>query len=177
MKFEKSILAMMLVTALSACTFDGENGTDGANGAPGIDGADGANGDNAPTSLTIALVGRAVLNSQDPEGAAEIVDFQKSKNWLYAINSSLSSAVVEIIDASTIDGNALTPDAEGVVNTTNLSPAITLDLTATTGLTGDANSIAIDNTNELLAVAIASGTAGINGHISFFELLDFKIRL
>ncbi|MGB1263878.1 MAG: choice-of-anchor I family protein, partial [Cognaticolwellia sp.] len=191
MNFEKSIVALMLVSALSACTFDGENGVDGTNGVPGMDGAvgpagangidgingtngpmgaDGPTGDKAPTSLTVELVGRAVLNSQDPEGAAEIVDFQKSKNWIYAINSSLSPAVVEIIDTNAFDANTLTPDAEGIVNNTNLSPAITLDLSATTSLTGDANSIAIDNNNDLLAVAIASGTAGVNGHIAFFDI-------
>lgn len=173
MKFEKSMLALVLISALSACTFDGDDGPNGENGQAGIDGSNGShgeNGQNAPTSLMVNLVGRAVLNSQDPEGAAEIVDFQKSKNWIYAINSSISPAVVEIIDANAIDANALTADAEGVFNNTNLTPTITLDLPATTNLTGDANSIAIDNNNELLAVAIASGTVGTNGHIAFFDI-------
>lgn len=176
MKFEKSILALVLITALSACTFDGDEGKSGDNGQPGASGVDGTNGNDgidgqdAPTSLAINLVGRAVLNSQAPEGAAEIVDFQKSKNWIYAINSSISPAVVEIIDANTIDANALAADAEGIINNTNLTPAITLNLSTTANLTGDANSIAVDNNNELLAVAIATGTAGTNGHIAFFDI-------
>ena len=68
------------------------------------------------------------------------------------------------------NSEALTPDAEGVVNNTNLVPTITLNLPAATGLNGDANSIAIDNNNELLAVAIASGNVGVNGHIAFFDI-------
>ena len=35
----------------------------------------------------ISLVGRAVLNAQSPEGAAEIVAYQAAKQWIYAINS------------------------------------------------------------------------------------------
>ena len=179
MKFEKSIIALVLITTLSACNFDGDKGAagdtgqsgiDGTNGSDGTNGTDGTNGQNATTSLGFSLIGRSVLNAQAPEGAAEIVDFQKSKNWLYAINSSVSPAVVEIIDISNISPEALTADAEGVVTNSNLTPAITLDLASTANLTGDANSIAIDDNNELLAVAMASGTPGTNGHIAFFDI-------
>ena len=58
MKFEKSILALMLITTLSACTFDGENGAAGGDGA---DGNKGSNGLDAPSSLSIELVARSVL--------------------------------------------------------------------------------------------------------------------
>lgn len=158
MKFEKSILALMVITTLSACTFDGD------------DGAAGSDGEGVPNSLSIALVARSVLNAQSSEGAAEIVDYQKSTKWIYAINSSVSPAVIEIIDATSFHSDALTVNAEGVVNNANLMPTITLNLPVTTGLNGDANSIAIDNNNELLAVAMASGIAGVNGHISFFDI-------
>ena len=173
MKFEKSIVALLLVSTLSACTLDGDNGDNGiagVNGTNGTDGTNGLDGLNAPTSLDINLIGRTVLNAEDPEGSAEIVDFQKSKNWIYAINSSVSPAVVEIIDASTIEANILTSDAEGIVNNTNLTVAITLDLSVTANLSGDANSIAIDNNNELLAVAVSSGVPGVNGHIAFYDI-------
>lgn len=173
MKLSKLLIAMSLVGLVSACTFDGDdgaagtNGTDGSNGQNGIDGNNGAN---APTGLAISLVGRAVLNAQSPEGAAEIVSYQTSKNWIYAINSSVKPAVVEVIDANTLDGNALVTDAEGVVTDTNLTSIYTLNLPDTAGLNGDANSIAVDNNNELLAVAIASGSAGVNGHIAFYDI-------
>ena len=170
MKLNQSILAAILISTISACALDGDNGKQGETGNPGVDGINGTNGENAPTSLAINLVARSVLNAQSPEGAAEIVDFQQSKGFIYAINSSISPAVIEVIDANTISSATLEKDAEGVVNNTNLSPVLTLDLSETTQLTGDANSIAIDNHNELLAVAIASGTPGENGHIAFFDI-------
>jgi len=173
MTFKHSLLALSIMTLLSACSLEGDDGKQGAvgqDGSNGVDGTNGSDGADAPTSLAVSLIGRSVLNAEDPEGAAEIVGFQASKNWIYAVNSSVSPAVVEVIDATTIDRDALTADAEGVISNTNLSSAITLDLVATTGLTGDANSIAVDDNNELLAVAMASGTPGVNGHISFFDI-------
>lgn len=170
MKFTKSLTTLALLTTLTACTFDGDDGGQGDIGPIGISGTDGTNGKDAITSLIIELVGRSVLNAQAPEGAAEIVDFQKSTNSIYAINSSVSPAVVEVIDANSIDKNELTADAEGVINNTNLTASITLNLSQTANLTGDANSIAIDNNNELLAVAVSSGSAGVNGHIAFFDI-------
>ncbi|SFD78120.1 choice-of-anchor I family protein [Pseudoalteromonas denitrificans] len=167
MNFKRTLVAVSLLTLLSACDLDGD---DGKQGPEGIEGTHGSNGVNAPTSLNIELIGRTVLNAQAPEGAAEIVSFQKSKKLIYAINSSVKPAVVEIIDANNIDANVLTKNSEGVVTNANLSSTITLNLVATTGLNGDANSIAIDNNNALLAVAIASGTPGINGHIAFFDI-------
>lgn len=173
MKLSKLLIAMSLVGMVSACTFDGDEGTAGTNGIDGSNGQngiDGTNGADAPTGLAISLVGRAVLNAQSPEGAAEIVTYQTSKNWIYAINSSVKPAVVEVIDANTLDGSALATDAEGIVTGTNLTSIYTLNLPDTAGLEGDANSIAVDNNNELLAVAIASGSAGINGHIAFYDI-------
>lgn len=176
MNFKRTLITISLLAVLSACDLDGDDGKQGAagqngmDGTNGIDGTNGADGKDAPTSLVIKLVGRSVLNAADPEGAAEIVSFQKSKNWIYAVNSSVKPAVIEIIDATTIDASALTADAEGVITNTNLSPALTLNLVTTTGIDGDANSIAVDNNNELLAVAMASGTPGMNGHVSFFDI-------
>ena len=173
MKFEKSILTLLLISSLSGCLSDGENGAAGRDGLPGVDGTSGINGVNgqdAPSSLSIQLVARTVLNAQAPEGAAEIVDFQKSTKWIYAINSSVSPAVVEIIDSNDFDTDELSVDTEGVIGGSNLPSVMTINLAETTGLNGDANSIAIDNNNELLAVAIASGNTGVNGHIAFFNI-------
>ncbi|MUH71208.1 choice-of-anchor I family protein [Psychrosphaera haliotis] len=176
MKQAKSLIMVALFTALTGCDLDGsdgENGVSGTNGTNGIDGVNGVNGEagkDAPTSLTSTLVARAVLNANSPEGAAEIVAFQKSTKWIYAINSSVSPAVVEVLDTNDLDPNALTKDAEGVVTNTNLTSAITVNLSDTATLDGDANSIAVDDVNELLAVAVASGTPGVNGHIAFYDI-------
>ena len=168
---KKSIIALSLLSILTGCSLDGDDGQSGAQGLQGVQGTageNGINGTNANSALTISLVGRAVLNAQSPEGAAEIVAYQASKKWIYAINSSGDAAVVNIIPADTFDKAALVQDNEGIVNTTNLSTAITLTLNDNTP--GDANSIAIDENNQLLAVAMAAKNVGEMGQVAFYDI-------
>ena len=86
----KSIIAFSLLSLLTGCSLDGDDGQDdgqdGAQGVQGTAGNNGENGTNANSALNINLIGRAVLNAQSPEGAAEIVAYQASKKWIYAIN-------------------------------------------------------------------------------------------
>ncbi|MBE0420065.1 MULTISPECIES: choice-of-anchor I family protein [Pseudoalteromonas] len=169
--FKKSIIALSLLSILTGCSLDGDDGQDGAQGIQGEQGAagdNGINGTNANTALNISLVGRAVLNVESPEGAAEIVAYQASKQWIYAINSSGESAVVNIIPANMFDTAALVQDNEGIVSATNLTSAITLTLNDETP--GDANSLAIDENNQLLAVAMAAEEVGAAGHIAFYDI-------
>lgn len=168
---KRSLIALSLISILTGCSLDGDDGQDGTQGIQGDQGTtgqDGTNGTNANSALNISLVGRAVLNAQSPEGAAEIVAYQASKKWIYAINSSGDEAVVNIIPADTFDTAALVQDNEGIVNATNLTSAITLTLNDSTP--GDANSIAIDETNQLLAVAMAAKTVGEAGQIAFYNI-------
>ncbi|MBW4968048.1 choice-of-anchor I family protein [Pseudoalteromonas sp. CR1] len=168
---KKSIIALSLLSILTGCSLDGDDGQSGAQGLQGVQGTageNGINGTNANSALTISLVGRAVLNAQSPEGAAEIVAYQASKKWIYAINSSGDTAVVNIIPADTFDTAALAQDNEGIVNTTNLSTAITLTLNDNTP--GEANSIAIDENNQLLAVAMAAKNVGEMGQVAFYDI-------
>jgi len=164
----KSIIALSLLSLLTGCSLDGDDGQDGAQGVQGTAGNNGENGTNANSALNINLIGRAVLNAQSPEGAAEIVDYQASKKWIYAINSSGDEAVVNIIPADTFDTAALVKDNEGIVTATNLASAITLSLNENTP--GDANSIAIDANNQLLAVAMAATNVGEAGQIAFYDI-------
>ncbi|WP_064663318.1 choice-of-anchor I family protein [Pseudoalteromonas sp. MQS005] len=164
----KSIIALSLLSLLTGCSLDGDDGQDGAQGVQGTAGNNGENGTNANSALNINLIGRAVLNAQSPEGAAEIVAYQASKKWIYAINSSGDKAVVNIIPADTFDTAALVKDNEGIVNATNLASAITLSLNENTP--GDANSIAIDANNQLLAVAMAATSVGEAGQIAFYNI-------
>ena len=180
---KRSIIALSLLTILSGCSLDGDdgkdglqgeqgpagqNGTDGVNGTDGTNGNDGANGTDANAALTINLIGRAVLNAESPEGAAEIVAYQASKQRIFAINSSGDSAVVNIMKADSFDRAALVKDNEGVINGTNLTSEITLALNEHS--VGDANSIAIDANNELLAVAMAASNTGDAGLIAFYDI-------
>jgi len=164
----KSIIAFSLLSLLTGCSLDGDDGQDGAQGVQGTAGNNGENGTNANSALNINLIGRAVLNAQSPEGAAEIVAYQASKKWIYAINSSGDKAVVNIIPADTFDTAALVKDNEGIVTATNLASAITLSLNENTP--GDANSIAIDANNQLLAVAMAATNVGEAGQIAFYNI-------
>ena len=164
----KSIIAFSLLSLLTGCSLDGDDGQNGAQGVQGTAGNNGENGTNANSALNINLIGRAVLNAQSPEGAAEIVAYQASKKWIYAINSSGDEAVVNIIPADTFDTAALVKDNEGIVNATNLASAITLSLNENTP--GDANSIAIDANNQLLAVAMAAKNVGEAGQIAFYNI-------
>ncbi|AWB67975.1 alkaline phosphatase [Saccharobesus litoralis] len=121
-----------------------------------------------PVAIEMELVGRAVLNVQDPEGAAEIVQYQKSTGYIYAVNSSTDDVTVEIIDANNIDKSALTKNGEGVVTNTNLTVMSTIKVSDNTA--GDANSIAISDERELLAVAMAADAVDANGYIAFYDI-------
>ena len=169
--FKKSIIALSLISVLTGCSLDGDdgqNGSQGLQGEQGTTGANGINGVNANSVLNISLVGRGVLNAQSPEGAAEIVAYQASKKWIYAINSSGDDAVINILPADTFDTAALVKDNEGVISATNLTSVITLSLNEHTQ--GDANSIAIDENNNLLAVAMAAKSTGDAGQIAFYDI-------
>ncbi|MEN8637899.1 choice-of-anchor I family protein [Pseudoalteromonas distincta] len=169
--FKRSIIALSLISVLTGCSLDGDDGQSGSQGLQGeqgTDGINGLNGINANSALNINLVGRGVLNAQSPEGAAEIVAYQASKKWIYAINSSGDDAVVNILPADTFDTAALVKDNEGVISATNLTSVITLPLNEHTQ--GDANSIAIDENNNLLAVAMAAESTGDEGQIAFYDI-------
>ena len=157
-----------MLSLLTGCSLDGDDGQDGTQGIEGTAGNNGENGTNANSALNINLIGRAVLNAQSPEGAAEIVAYQASKKWIYAINSSGDEAVVNIIPADTFDTAALVKDNEGIISATNLASAITLSLNENTP--GDANSIAIDANKQLLAVAMAATNVGEAGQIAFYNI-------
>ncbi|MDT0605118.1 choice-of-anchor I family protein [Thalassotalea castellviae] len=168
-------LAGLLLVSLTAC--DGDDGKDGATGSTGLTGEQGTQGEqgvagedgkNATNSLTTSLVARAVLNVESPEGAAEIVQYQQSTGWIYAINSSGEKATVDVLDLNNIDPAALTKDSEGVVTNTNMTSVMQLDLSVNTA--GDANSVAISNTLNMMAVAMAAEETGDLGFIAFYDI-------
>ncbi|MCF6440203.1 choice-of-anchor I family protein [Pseudoalteromonas luteoviolacea] len=185
----KQLVIPLLISALLAgCTFDGEdgrNGVDGKNGSngqigetgstgdkgdngePGTNGVDGAPGLDSLQQITPKLIGRAVLNAESPEGAAEIVAYHAQGQRIFALNSSSSPATIEIINIADMDPQTLTNNAEGVVTNTNLQSNASINLSEFE--TGDANSLAIHD--NLLAVAIAKDT-GQSGKIVFFDIAN-----
>lgn len=158
--------AMLLIGALAAC--NGDDGVDGSVGQNGENGENGVDGQNSTTGLDISLAYRAVLGAESPEGAAEIVQYQKSTGYIYALNSSGDKATIEILDINNASAGALVADSENVVNNTNLPILSTLNLGDNTA--GDANSIAISDELELLAVAMAATTKTDIGYVAFYDI-------
>lgn len=162
-------LAGLLLASLTACNGDdGKDGTVGTIGAQGEQGSAGTDGKDATPSLSTTLIARAVLNAESPEGAAEIVQYQQSTGWVYAINSSGDKATVDILDLNNADPAVLTKDSEGIVTNTNMSSVMQIDLSANTA--GDANSISISNTLNMMAVAMAAEETGDLGYIAFYDI-------
>ncbi|WP_318522406.1 choice-of-anchor I family protein [Photobacterium leiognathi] len=120
----------------------------------------------------INLIGRALLNAQSPEGAAEIVAYQNSKKRIFAINGSGKTSTVEIIDATKFNVSDLKQSAKGVTNNSNLSSVYTINLAEHTK--GNANSIAIAEKHALAAVAIAADKTGEKGSIAFYDISGDK---
>ena len=175
-KFMLSAIAGVLIAALTACDDgkDGANGEQGltgqigAQGPAGADGQNGSDGKNVFAGINSQLIARAVLNTESPEGAAEIVQYQKSTGYIYAINSSGEKATVEVLSMENADPAALTADAEGIITNTNMAIMTTIDLSTNTA--GDANSIAISDELNLLAVAMAASDVAANGYIAFYDI-------
>ena len=152
------LLTFSLILALTACAHDeGEELALGPQDKPGTN-----------STISTKLVARAVLNAKSPEGAAEIVQYHQASGMIYAINSSGETATVELIHLANADPSLLSADSEGVVNNTNLHIADTLSLSENTP--GDANSISISQSLNLLAVAITTKAVDANGHIAFYDI-------
>ncbi len=152
--FKHTILPLAVIASLSACNLDNTNKDE--------------NNSVEQQSLSINLVGRSVLNVESPEGAAEIVAYHKASQNIYAVNSSGDTATVEILDGKNMNPDALTEDAEGIITNTNLS--ILQTIAVSEDVEGDANSIAIDDNNNLLAVAMAAKETGQPGYIAFYDI-------
>ncbi len=174
--FKRAAVAVALTAALSACSLDGDDGQDGATGpqgpqgetgAPGTDGTAGTDGADATLGVSMSVVGRALLNPEDPEGAAEIVQFHAATQTIYAINSAASVPTVEMIDVSGLSADAL---ANPLTDTNLTSVALTLE-TQANGIALDApNSIAI--AGDWMAVAVAADAHADNGVVLFYNGLN-----
>ena len=173
-KFKISLLAIAMGFVLTGCGLDGDDGAvgeagsqgpqgePGANGTDGADGQDaqdGQSGQDASTGVTLSLVARAFLGAQ---GSAEIVQYHKESQTIYATNSATNS--IAIIAAGSITSAELT----NPINSTNLTIAsINLPATVGTVALGQVTSIAISG--DLLAVAVPAATKTDNGFILFYN--------
>jgi hypothetical protein len=162
---------------LTGCGLDGDDGdageagTQGPQGDAGIDGGNGENGQNgqngldgqdASTGVSLSLVARASLGAQ---GAAEIVQYHKATQTIYATNSATNS--IAIIAA----GSITSAELSNPINFINLVVS-SINLPATVGTVplGNVTSIAIFG--DLLAVAVPAATKTDNGFVLFYNGLD-----
>lgn len=159
---KKQFILPILATSLLAGCINSEEQTIAASTAQPVDYI------KSEQTLQINLVGRALLNAESPEGAAEIVQYHQATNRTYAINSSGKVATVDIIDLNNINPDLLQTNKEGVVTNSNLQVLGAIDLTKHS--TGDANSIAISQSLNMLAVAIAAPEVGEKGVIAFYDI-------
>ena len=171
MSLKKTIIAVSLVSALSACQFDGDNGAQGEIGSTGPQGVAGAS---AIKNVRVEVVGRFSAGGSDIAGksAAEIVQFHQESNSAFAVNSAKNQ--IEVINLSNLPttevGNPITNTSLSSVTFTfpdEVEVALVNNQVETISL-GAANSIAIyENT---LAIAIEATDKTQNGAVLFYQL-------
>ncbi len=169
----KSAIAIAISFSLTGCFLEGDDGPQGTSGqqgdtgSQGAPGQNGANGQNATLGVALKLIGRAQLNPEDPEGAAEIVQFHAESSTIYAINSAADEPTVEMIDASSLTSEILS----NALNTSNMNTApLVLESEANGIALGGPNSIAVKG--DLMAVAVEAATHAENGVILFYTGLN-----
>jgi len=171
--YTKVTLALAVSLSLTGCFLEGDDGEVGAIGTQGIagtDGAggtDGANGIDANASITLDLVGRIQLNSDDPEGAAEIVQFHSASSTIYAINSAADEPTIEIIDASTLTTDVL---ANPLSSENLTSIALVLPTEQNSVQLSGPTSVAVSG--NWMAVAMPAADKATNGMVLFYNGLD-----
>lgn len=180
MSIRKTVIALSIISVLSACQFEGDKGDKGeigATGSQGIQGEQGEhglNGESSTSKVKVEVVGRFSAGGSEIAGksAAEIVQFHQVSNSAFAVNSALNQ--IEVINLANLPttevGNPITdtslsstaftfPNQVTVLLPNNTNETITL---------GAANSIAIfENT---LAIAVEADEKTNAGAVLFYQL-------
>ena len=171
---KRSLLALSIVSILSGCALEGDDGAAGATGATGPTGQTGQTGQpgkDLPRELNIDVVGRFNTGIYG-KSAAEIVQFHKASNSAFAINAAENR--IEVISLANLPiaavGNGITDDSLSSVPFT-FPDSVTVkssDGTDVTVALGEANSIAIYG--DMLAIAVAAPLKTDNGAVLFYSL-------
>ncbi|MBU2115142.1 MAG: choice-of-anchor I family protein [Gammaproteobacteria bacterium] len=171
---KRSLLALSIVSILSGCALEGDDGAAGATGATGPTGQTGQTGQpgkDLPRELNIDVVGRFNTGIYG-KSAAEIVQFHKASNSAFAINAAENR--IEVISLANLPiaavGNGITDDSLSSVpftfaNSVSVKDAQGNDVTLALG---EANSIAIYD--DMLAIAVAAPLKTDNGAVLFYSL-------
>lgn len=168
---KRSLLALSIVSILSGCALEGDDGAAGATGPTGQTGQTGQPGKDLPRELNIDVVGRFNTGIYG-KSAAEIVQFHKASNSAFAINAAENR--IEVISLANLPiaavGNGITDDSLGSVpftfaNSVSVKDGQGNDVTVPLG---EANSIAIYG--DMLAIAVAAPVKTDNGAVLFYSL-------
>jgi hypothetical protein len=183
MSIKKTIIAISLVSALSACQSDGDNGAQGDVGITGPQGdvgitgpqgSQGIAGENTIKSVKVEVVGRFSAGGSDIAGksAAEIVQFHQTSNSAFAVNSATNQ--IEVINLTNLPttqvGNAVTDTSLSSIAFTffdEVEVALGNNQMETITL-GAANSITIFE--DTLAIAVEATDKTQNGAVLFYQL-------
>ncbi|MCW8866453.1 MAG: choice-of-anchor I family protein [Colwellia sp.] len=174
MSIKKSIIALSMISILSACQFDGDDGKQGEIGAQGQQGEQGIAGENAIQNVSVQVVGRFSAGGKEIAGksAAEIVQFHQASNSAFAINSAVNQ--IEIIPLGSLPATEV---ANPITDTSLVSTAFTFpsevevllaNNTLETITLGDANSI--DIFENILAIAVQAVDKTQDGAVLFYQL-------
>ncbi|AZZ97562.1 choice-of-anchor I family protein [Pseudoalteromonas sp. R3] len=190
---KKTLISLTLLGLLSGCSLDGDDGQAGKQGEQGVQGEAGKTGETGEKgpqgetgtqgqqgetgvtmtgTLSAQLVGRAVLNVESPEGAAEIVAYHAPSQRIFALDSSGDSPQIAVIPTTQIDAAKLIKNNEGVVTNTNLNVAQTIAVNEV--VAADANSLAIHG--DMLAIAMARAT-GQTGFVLVYNIASEQPQL
>ena len=177
MSIKKSIIALSIISILSACQFDGDDGIQGetgASGTQGIQGEAGIAGENTVPNVSVEVVGRFSAGGSEIAGksAAEIVQFHQASKSAFAINSANNQ--IEVINLTSIPatevGNPVTDTSltSSTFTFANEVQVLLVNNELETITLGAANSIAIFENS--LAIAVQALDKTQNGAVLFYQL-------
>ncbi|CAI8245686.1 MAG: Uncharacterised protein [Glaciecola sp. HTCC2999] len=161
-----SAIAISITALLSGCTLDGDAGATGPAGVAGPQGEQGVQGDagvDASRSISLSLVGRALIEAE--EGSAEIIQYHASSQTVYATWTAQNKVAMIPLANIGVDAlnNTFTADT---LSETSFNIESTVSGVTIAGM----NSLAVNG--DLLAVAVEPEDKTAPGYILFYNDLN-----
>lgn len=161
-----SAIAISITALLSGCTLDGDDGATGPAGVAGSQGEQGVQGDagvDASRSISLSLVGRALIEAE--EGSAEIIQYHASSQTVYATWTAQNKVAMIPLANIGVDAlnNTFTADT---LSETSFNIESTVSGVTIAGM----NSLAVNG--DLLAIAVEPEDKTAPGYILFYNDLN-----
>ena len=161
-----SAIAISITALLSGCSLDGDDGATGPAGVAGSQGEQGVQGDagvDASRSISLSLVGRALIEAE--EGSAEIIQYHASSQTVYATWTAQNKVAMIPLANIGVDAlnNTFTADT---LSETSFNIESTVSGVTIAGM----NSLAVNG--DLLAIAVEPEDKTAPGYILFYNDLN-----